>query len=103
MASAAPPPHPHVKADNAALQAREVDLPDVRLPGADYTLYGIYQDWLHQNPGDHLDGVIAEDSKWQAWWRKIVYIPNQRYDAPSGKVGDIFVVILSEEIDGFLC
>ena len=63
-------------------------------------IYGVYQDWVHQNPGDHLDGGIAEDIKWKAWWEKIVCIPTQRYDAPSGKVGKRFVGILSVELDG---
>ena len=46
-----------------------------------------------------MDGVIAEDSKWQAWWEKLVFMPTQRYDAPSGKVGKRFLVILSVELD----
>ena len=59
MASAAPPPRPRAGADNAALQAREGDLPDIRLLITDYMLYGVYQDWVLQNPGDRLDGIIA--------------------------------------------
>ena len=59
----APPPRPHVEARNAALQVQEGYLPDVRLLGADYMIYGVYQDWEHQNPGDHLDRGIVEDSK----------------------------------------
>ena len=62
--------------------------------------YVIYQGWVHQNPGDHLDGRIAEDSKWKAQWEKLVCMPTQRYDAPSRKVGKIFVGILSVELDG---
>ena len=53
---------------------------------------------MHQNPGDHLDGGIAEDSKWQARWKKLVFFPTQRYDTPSGKVGKISVGILSVEL-----
>ena len=64
VASAAPLPRPRVNAGNAALQAREGDLPDVRLLGADYMMYGVYQDWVHQNPVEKLNGGIAEDSKW---------------------------------------
>ena len=71
VASAEPPPHPRVEAGNAAIQAQEGDLPDVRLLGVNYMLYGVYQDWVHQNPGNHLYGGIAEDSKWQARWKKI--------------------------------
>ena len=64
-------------------------------------LYGIYQDWVHQNPVEHLDVGIAEDSKWQERWEKLVCMPTQRYDAPSGKVGNIFVGILYAKLDGF--
>ena len=87
VASAVPPPRPRVEADNSDLQARDGDLPDVCLLGADYMLYGVYQNWVHQNLGYHLDGVIAEDSKWQARWEKLVFMPTQHYCAPSGKVG----------------
>ena len=31
---------------------------------------------------------------------KLVYMPTQRYDAPSGKFRNIFVEILSVELDG---
>ena len=63
MAPAVPPPRPRIQAGDAALQAQEGDLPDVRLLGSYYMIYGVYQDWVHQNPGDHLDGGIAEDSE----------------------------------------
>ena len=52
----APPPSPCVQARCAKLQAREGDLPDVCPLGADYMLYGAYQDWVQQNPREHLDG-----------------------------------------------
>ena len=70
MTPAAPLPRPCVKDINPALQAREGDLPDVRLLGADYILYGVYQDWVNQNPEYHLDVGIEEDSKWQARQKK---------------------------------
>ena len=47
-----------------------------------------------------MDGVIAEDSKWPARWKKIVCMPTQCYDAPSGNFGKRFVGILSIELDG---
>ena len=74
VASAAPTlrQRPCVESSNASLQVREEDLPDIRLLGANCVLYGVYQDWLHQNTGKHLDGGIAEDSKWQAQWEKLV-------------------------------
>ena len=101
VASAAPLLHPRVEAGDAAIQSLERDLPDVRLLGTDYMLYGVYQDWVHQNPGDHLDGGISEESKWQVRWGKLVCIPTQIYDAPSGKFGKRYVGILSVELDGF--
>ena len=99
VTSATPLPRPRVKAGNADLQGREGDLPDARLLGSDYMLYGVYHNWAHQNPGDQLDGGILEDSNWQARWEKLVCMPTQRYGAPSGKVRKIFVGILSVELD----
>ena len=60
------PPLPQIEAGDAALQAQEGYLPDVRLIGTNYMLYGVYRDWVHQNTGDHLYGGNAQDSKWQA-------------------------------------
>ena len=63
-------------------------------------ILGVYQDWMHQNTGEHLDGGIPEDGKWQARWEKIVYIPTQLYDLLSGKFGRMFFGILFLELDG---
>ena len=76
------------------------DHPEVRLKAADYALFGVYQDWVHQNPRNHLDDVIKEDSKWQDMLVKLACFPTQRYDVPSGRVGKFFVSILSVELDG---
>ena len=54
---------------------------------------------MHRNIGDHLDGGIAEDSKWQAQWEKLACMLTQHYDIPSGKFGKIFVGVLSIELD----
>ena len=29
-------------------------------------LQEVYRDWVHGNPGTHLDGVVVDDSAWQA-------------------------------------
>ena len=50
------------------------DLPGKSLTDADDNILGVYQDWVHQNPGTHLDGKIEEDSKWQELWKKLVII-----------------------------
>ena len=54
---------PRVKDRYTATQARAEDLPDVQLLGADDIFFGVYQNWVHQNSGEHFDGGIAEDSK----------------------------------------
>ena len=41
---------------SALRNAWEWDLPYVRLLCANYMIYGVYQDLVHQNLGDHLDG-----------------------------------------------
>ena len=99
VAPAAPLKQTSVEAGNTDLQVQEGDLPDIRLIGANYMLYGVYQDWLHQNSGDHLDGGIEEERKWQAQWEKLVCFPTQCYDSPSRKDGKGFVGILSVELD----
>ena len=63
VASAKPPSCSYVEAGDTALQACVKDLPYVRLLGADYMLYGVYQDWVQQNSGEKLYGGITEDSK----------------------------------------
>ena len=55
---------------------------------------------MHQNSGDHFDGGIAEDSKWQARWEKLVWMTAQRYGASSGNVRKRLFGILSVELDG---
>ena len=68
----------------------------------DLRLREVYGDWVHQNPGTHLDGGISEDGRWQRWWRDLSVMPPHRYDAPSGKVGRRFVNILVRELRGML-
>ena len=77
VASAVPLTRPRVEADNATPQTQEGDLLYVRLLGDDNIIYDVYQDWLHQNPRDHFNLGIAEDSKWQARWENLfVFRPN---------------------------
>ena len=63
-------------------------------------LFGVYQDWLHQNPGEHLDIAITKDGKWQNLGVKHVCIPTYQYAVPSRKFGSRFVGILYVGIDG---
>ena len=45
-----------------------------------------------QNPGTHLDGRIEEDDEWKNM--KMICIPNQRYDVPSGQIVNPFIRII---------
>ena len=54
---------------------------------------------MHQTQRYHLDGGITEDIKWQARWKKLICIPTERYDVPSGKFGKICMRIMSVELD----
>ena len=60
----------------------------------------VYGDWVHANPGTHLDVIIQYNSAWQAWWHYLAVMPSRRYDAPSGRVGHSFVGTLGAELKG---
>ena len=64
----------------------------------DLRLQEVYGDWVHANPGTHLDGGIKDNSAWQAWWRDLAVMPSREYNAMSGKVGRRFVGTLREEM-----
>ena len=85
-----PPSCPRVKSRDAALQARVGDILYVFLLVVDYILFGVYQDWVHQNLGNYLDGRIKEDGKWKAKWQKTVCMPTHCYNLPYGNLGEDF-------------
>jgi hypothetical protein len=66
----------------------------------DLKLLEVNGDYIHQNYGTHLDGGIQDDGVWQEQWQKLITLPSQRYDAPSGAVGRHFVNILALELEG---
>ena len=66
----------------------------------DLRLREVYGDWVHGNPGTHLDGGIPEDRLWQGWWRDLAVMPPRRYNAPIGKVGRQYVHALALELRG---
>jgi hypothetical protein len=78
------------------------DLPGVTASDADQKLMEAYGDYIHQNDGSHLDGGIQDDDVWQEHcWCKLVILPPQHYDSPSGPVGCRFVRLLTkEELEG---
>ena len=60
------PPRTGIKAGDAVLQACVGDLPDVHLLGAEYMLFEVYVDCVHQNLRLLLYGGITDDGKWKA-------------------------------------
>ena len=81
--------------ENTSVLARVGDLPEVLPQGADDMLFGVYQDWVHQNPGNHLDDGITEDGNWQARWENLsVFLPNAMEHC-LGKLGKMFLNPLS--------
>jgi hypothetical protein len=60
----------------------------------------VYGDHIHQNPGAHLTGGVAEDAIWQEHWRRLISYPSTAYDVPSGAVGKRFVEKVAEEMRG---
>ena len=66
----------------------------------DLRLREVYKDWVHSNPGNHLDGGICDDSAWQSWWSDLAVMPSRRYDAPSRIVGRRFVRTLGADLKG---
>ena len=76
------------------------DEPGYNPTSEDLNIWEVYGDWVHANPGTHLDGGIRDDLAWQAWWRDLAVMPSRHYDAPSGRVGRRFVGTLGVELKG---
>ena len=62
-APASPTTRTREDASAAYRLASESDLEGVCRTASDNALFGVNQDWVHQNPGTHLDGGIDEDGK----------------------------------------
>jgi hypothetical protein len=60
----------------------------------------VYSDHVHQNPGTHLTGGIADDALCQEHWWQLVSIPLHAYDVPSGTIGKRFCKKVAEEPGG---
>ena len=76
------------------------DFPGYKPTPEDIRLREVHGDWVHANPGTHLDGGVRDNSAWQAWWRELVVIPLRRYDTPSGRFGRRFVGTLGGLLKG---
>jgi hypothetical protein len=77
------------------------DLPDYIMSEADQKMNDVYEgDHVHQNPGQHLTGGVADDSVWQDYWRRLVIYQSSNYNVPKGKVGKRFLALLTTELNG---
>ena len=74
------------------------DLQGHQLTQCDLKLRSVYGDYVHRNDGTHLPGGIADDALWQTRWRQISNLTPRFYDAPKGKAGRRFVILLTEEL-----
>ena len=72
-------------------EGESVDEPGYTLTSEHLCLWEVYGDWVHGNPGTHIDGGITDDGKWQGSWRDLASMTSQRYEAPCGKVGRQYV------------
>ena len=99
VALAEPPPRLRVDAGYAALQACAGDLPDVRLLGGNYILFGVYHDWVHQNPENNLDDGTTKYGKGKDRWKVHMYA-NTTLRRTIRKFGRIFVGTLYVDLNG---
>ena len=76
------------------------DIPGYTPTPKDLHLQEVYRDWVHANPGTHLDGGIGDNKMWQGWWRELAVMTSRCYDAPSSKVRRRFVVALVGDLRG---
>ena len=78
----------------------EGDLPGTIISEADKKLHEVFGDHTHQNDGSHLTGGVADDAKWQSWWKKLVVYPSAMYRVPDGAAGKRFIRALDKELKG---
>ena len=51
------------------------DVPGYVPTPEDLRLREVYGDWVHGNPGTHLDVGVKEDGLWKGWWRDLAVMP----------------------------
>ena len=65
VATDEPSPRPYVEDSDTTRLSITEDLSEVRFRGAYGEIYGVYQNWVHQDSGNNMDGGIKEDGKWK--------------------------------------
>ena len=71
------------------------DLPGAIISPANHQLDLVYGDHIHENPGFHLNGGIADDRMWQEFYKRLIPLPPSHYNVPRAGVGKDFVNTLS--------
>ena len=74
------------------------DLQGHSLTPCGHKLRSFYGYHIYRNDGTHLAGGISDDALWQTRWRRISNPTPRFYDAPKGKAGRSFVILLMEEL-----
>ena len=63
------------KEETEEVEGERGDMPGYVPTPEDLRLWEVYRDWVHGNPGTHLDGGVKEDRLWQGWWRDLAVMP----------------------------
>ena len=98
----AEPPSPEPPVDDTNIPSDNSDLPGYSLTEVDRLLDKVYGDHIHQNPGTHLDGGVADDFLWQSYWRQLVEYPPSFYDTPTGALGKRLVGYFAKLLEGIM-
>ena len=69
------------------------------LPGYTPTLEDLQFQEVYRG-GTQLHGGIRDNETWKEWWRDLAVMPSWRYDMPSRKVEQRFVVALVVDLHG---
>ena len=79
------------------------DLPSYQPTAVDRKLDAVFGDHVHSNPGTHLDGGIADDAVWQAYFGRLVAFHSKLYSLPArGPVARRFLQLLISLIHGIV-
>jgi hypothetical protein len=70
------------------------DLPDTVPPECALKLHAVYGDYIHANPGTHLDGGIADDDFWQDSYRRLTVRSPTLWQIPYGTNWKVSVAIV---------
>jgi hypothetical protein len=94
------PPAEPAEGEDKPHEREDGDVPRSSLSDADQKMDKVYGDHVHQNPGTHLSGGIANNAPWQERWLRLVSVLSHAYGVPSGAVGKRFVERVVEELKG---